>query len=66
MLIITAFPPPSKPIHFSPHPEALRLTRPYRDAPYSSLLLEESWLCSRLYASGLSRHTPAWGGFSIM
>ena len=36
MLIITAFPPPSKHIHFSsPHPEALRLTRPYRDAPYS-------------------------------
>ena len=45
MLIITVLPPPSKHIHFSPpapNPEALRLTWPYRDAPYSSLLLEES------------------------
>ena len=43
MLIITAFPPPSKHIHFSsPHPEALRLTRPYRDAPYSAAAAAKS------------------------
>ena len=42
MLIITVLPPPSKHIHFSPHPEALRPTGPCRDVLYSSLRWERA------------------------